>query len=193
MVAKKDEKLELMYNVSKASFISLFIFLFIAFLATSTFTSTTIKSYINAQFSPLKLSILVFGIFLITLAIPYNKIKILRFLIRLKKLYSEKIPHIIMGIGYSLTLVSFLAILNFPPQLPIASTLYGLILMVILGFGLFIFVPFGIILFIVSFSAKMYLGGRNSFTLKKETIVNVIIMIASIITAILAYLQYQKQ
>jgi len=43
---------------------------------------------------------------------------------------------------------------------------YGLILMALTGFG-FIFIPLGFFLLIVSLSAKLYLEGQVSFTLKK--------------------------
>ncbi len=158
---------KLMYNISKASFISLFILLIIFYLS----TLPTFKSSINKAFSPLSLSILIFYSFLITLGLLYKigrdtlTNKLTNTLPKLEKLYPE-VPSIIMGIGFSLLLIAFLVIINIPPIAPIPSTVYGLILTALTGFGFF-FILIGFLLLILSLSARKYLEGRVIFTLKK--------------------------
>lgn len=123
LVAKKDKIKNLINAIFKASFVSLFIFLFIAFLA----TSTTLKSSIYAELSTHTLSILVFYIFLISFVLFYHRISETT-LIKLEKLYPE-VPFIITGIGYSLLLVVFLVVTNYgyhSTSRPIPSKLYEL-------------------------------------------------------------------
>lgn len=75
-----------------------------------------------------------------------------------------------MGVGNLLLLIVFLLIINIPPPPFMAGqtpSMYGLILAVLILFGVFIFIPIGIVLLIVSFSAKMYLESQVSFTLEK--------------------------
>ncbi len=182
-IVEKDS-IKLMYKISKASFVSLFIFLIIFYFS---FTSSIIKAL-----SPLSVSILIFGTFLITLTllnIPRSKLK--NRLTELKKLYPE-VPSIIMGIGSSLLLITFLVVLNNPPKDPVTSTVYGLILMGLMAFG-FILIPIGFLLLIVSLSAKKYLEGqgRSEWIYKnKDTIIQAIGLIVPIILFILS-LHYQ--
>jgi ABC-type multidrug transport system fused ATPase/permease subunit len=159
-ISKKD--IELMYNFSKASFISLFIFLIIFYLS--------FKSSIISGLSPHITSILMFFSFLITLALSYRgeiSKDTLTTLETLADLY-PKVPSIIMGIGFSLLLILFLLTMNIPPIAPLTPlTVYGLFLVALMFFSFFIFIPFGFLLLIVSFYAKKYLEGQVSFTLKK--------------------------
>ncbi len=164
---------KLMYNISKASFVSLFIFLIIFFLA---FKSSIIKAL-----SPLSVSILIFGTFLITLVLSSKKIPRAT-LTELKELYPE-VPSIIMGIGFSLLLITFVVVLNIPSI--VNSKVYWLIL-IPLGVFSFILIPIGFFLLIVSLSAKKYLEG--SFTLNKDTIIQVIGLIVPIMLFILSML-----
>lgn len=203
--AKKDNIMKLLYNIFIASSIALFIFLFILFLGISTLTPTTLKSYINAQFNSLKLSIFVLAIFFLALLFPYRGNKIQEILTILApifgKIYSKKIPHIIMGMGYSLMLALFLIVINFGFKStgnPITLNPYELTVALLMALSFFL-ILIGIILFILGFYAKIslerkvYFTGRSGWIVKnRDTIVNVVIMIVSIITVILAYLQYQK-
>ena len=181
---------KLMYNISKASFVSLLIFLIIVYLS----IVPTFKSSINKAFSSLTLSIFIFETFLITLALLYIKIprdKLTKTLTKLEKLYPE-VPSIIMGIGFSLLLITFLLILNIPPKAPTPSTVYGLILMALTLLG-FILIPIGFFLLIVSLFTKKYLEGsmRPDWIFKnKDTIFQVIGVIVPIILFILS-LHYQ--
>lgn len=190
---KKDElkklRLLMMYNISKASFVSLFMFLIIFYLS----TVTSFKSSIEA-FGSLTISIFIFGTFLITLTLLYIKIprdKLIKTFTKLKKLYPE-VPSIIMGIGFSLLLITFLVVINIPPKAPSTSTYYGLILMGLMAFG-FILIPIGFFLLIVSLFSKKYLENswRTDWIFKnKDTIFQAIGVIVPIILFILS-LHYQ--
>ncbi len=190
----KDKIKELMRNISKASFISLFVFLFIWYLS----TLLTFKSLINALNNQ-TLSILILELFLITLALSYKTPRdtitntLTNKLTYLEKHYPE-VPSIIIGIGCFLLLVVFLVIINVPPKAPTPSTLYGWILMVLTGLGLFIFF-IGLILLIVGFSARTYkkLPKLSEWILKnKDTIFQDIRLIVSMILFILAVLYQLK-
>ncbi|NJD78904.1 MAG: hypothetical protein FIB08_17730 [Candidatus Methanoperedens sp.] len=157
-----DKIMEMMYKISIASFISLLILLIIWYFS----TLPTLKSSINALNSQ-TLSFLIFGSFLLILDLQYGRKISKDNITKLEEFYAKKFPFIIMGIGYSLILVSFLVTINIPPKSPATSTVYGLIIMGLMGFGLFIFIPSGIILLIVSLSAKKYLEDEVSFTLKQ--------------------------
>lgn len=166
-MAKKDKIWKMLYACLWASLVSLFVFLFIAFLA----TSTTLKSSINAGLSPRGLSNLVFDIFLITLVLSYFGNKTLKdALIEIfEKLYSKNFPFIITGIGYSLLLIVFLVVTNFgyhPTSNPIPSTPYELTMLALTGFS-FILIALGIFLLILGFYAKKSLEREVWFTLQK--------------------------
>jgi hypothetical protein len=161
LVAKKYWKMELMYNISIASFISLLMFLIIWYFS----TLPTFKSSINALNNQ-TLSFLIFGSFLLILYLPYRR-KISRDSLEELEILYPKVPFIVMGVGYSLILVVFLVIINILPKAPTSSTAIWFIMIALTFLGFFIFIPVGFLLLIVSLSAKKYLEGQVSFTIKK--------------------------
>ncbi len=159
---EKDNIMELKYAIAKASLVSFVIFIFIVFLA----TSTPLKSAMHDLNNQTVTNIVLLS-FLITLVLSGYEIKIsMEALTKWEKDY-PKVSVNIIGIGCLLLLIVFLLIFDIPPAQPPTSTVYGLILTALTAIGLVFFIPIGILLFIVSLSAKMSLERRAIFTLKK--------------------------
>lgn len=198
-MAKKDWKMELTCNISKASFIPLFIFLIIWYL--STHNNPRLSILIN-DFNNTTLSIFIVGLFFINLALLYKTIRNTLTNILTKILtYLEKHnpfpenPYFIMGLGCFLLLVVFLFIMLAPPIASFSSTIKGKILM-FWTLGGFVCLFFGILSFIVGFSARTYkkLPRLSEWIHKsKDTIFQDIGLIVSIFSFILAALQAYNQ
>lgn len=149
---KKD-----MYIISKASFISFFIILLSAYLSPILFPNF---SFAEQQSIFL---ILTFSLFPITLALSYVKIS-MKILTKLEKFYPE-VPFIIIGIGCLALLIVFLIFLKYPNPLDVP-----IVYKFIVGISALLsipFIPFGIILLIITLAAKISLESRVFFTLKK--------------------------
>lgn len=149
---KKD-----MYIISKASLISLFIFLFSAYLSSILLPNLSIAERQNIVL------ILAFILFSIILVLSYVKIP-MKILTKLEEFYPE-VPFIIIGIGCLALLIAFSIVSKYPnvPDAPIVYQFIGGIL-ILLSIP---FIPFGIILLIITLAAKRSLESRVFFTLKK--------------------------
>ncbi len=202
-MSKKYNIKKLLINISIASSIALCIFVFIYFLRTSTFTSTGLKSYIDMQFSRLTLSIFLLEIFSVALILLYRGDKIRENLAilgqRFGEIYDEKIPFIIIGMGCLLLFSIFLTVINLgfkstgnPNPITLPPKEFTITVLGVLSIFMIII---GIALLIVSLYAKISLESKKYFTRLSGWIHrnrDMVAMIVSIITLILAFLQYQK-